>query len=213
LTVAKKPASKKQLTGSKKPTEKQRLFCGFYVGAAHGNATEAARMAKYKGDVNTLSQVGRDNLRNPVVVQLIDELNAQIGKSPRKFIIKGRRVLELLSMIAEGDESLTKDELVTTVSGTVVTDPRKMTPEILAHIDANGVPPPGADIYYHPPVKVSDRKSALTDLAKIWRLYEDQTPQTAIYVFERLIPALSLPQEVAVQVAAAVAKLKAGAAA
>ena len=46
-----------------KLTPKQRLFVQYYC----GNATDAARLAGYKGNDNTLSIVGFENLRKPNV--------------------------------------------------------------------------------------------------------------------------------------------------
>lgn len=46
---------------------KQELFIGFYVGEANGNATEAARMAGYKGNDVTLGAVGAENLQKPQI--------------------------------------------------------------------------------------------------------------------------------------------------
>jgi|SRR5690554_820481 len=54
-------------------TEKQRRFVEAYMGAAAGNATEAARLAGYGGDENTLSQTGHQNLRNPKISEAINE--------------------------------------------------------------------------------------------------------------------------------------------
>jgi phage terminase small subunit len=48
-------------------TEKQRAFVEAYMGEAEGNATEAARMAGYSGNDNTLSTVGAENLRKPKI--------------------------------------------------------------------------------------------------------------------------------------------------
>jgi hypothetical protein len=50
-----------------KLTPKQRKF----VEAFTGNATEAARIAGYQGDDNTLGVTGYDLLRNPKIFQAI----------------------------------------------------------------------------------------------------------------------------------------------
>lgn len=57
----------------RKLTEKQRRWVEFYMGEAEGNATEAARLAKYKGNDVTLAQVGAENLRKPHVQAAIAE--------------------------------------------------------------------------------------------------------------------------------------------
>lgn len=53
-----------------KLTAKQQLFCEFYVGEAHGNATEAARLSGYAGSNETLRAVGAENLAKPHIAQL-----------------------------------------------------------------------------------------------------------------------------------------------
>src|SRR4026209_1969462 len=45
-------------------TLKQQLWLEAYLGEAAGNATEAARIAGYAGNDNTLHVVGQQNLRN-----------------------------------------------------------------------------------------------------------------------------------------------------
>lgn len=56
-----------------KLTEKQRRFVEAYMGEAAGNATEAARLAGYKGNAKTLGAVGAENLAKPGIQQAIDK--------------------------------------------------------------------------------------------------------------------------------------------
>jgi phage terminase small subunit len=53
-------------------TYKQRLFVEFYLGEASGNATEAARLAGYRGNKNTLGSIGVENLRKPAVKRALE---------------------------------------------------------------------------------------------------------------------------------------------
>lgn len=53
-----------------KLTTKQRLFVEAYL--ANPNATEAARVAGYKGNDRTLGQVGAENLKKPEIAKLIE---------------------------------------------------------------------------------------------------------------------------------------------
>lgn len=62
----------------KKLTPKQQRFVSEYLKT--GNATEAARRAGYKGNDNTLAQVGNENLRKPNVVELIKSKEAERSK-------------------------------------------------------------------------------------------------------------------------------------
>ncbi len=54
-------------------TLKQKLFVEAYLGEAHGNATEAARIAGYEGNSKTLEAVGRQNLANTRIAALVAE--------------------------------------------------------------------------------------------------------------------------------------------
>lgn len=64
---------------SDKLTTKQRLFVEAYL--ANPNATDAARKAGYKGNDNTLAQVGKENLRKPYIAALIGERVEQAAMS------------------------------------------------------------------------------------------------------------------------------------
>lgn len=59
-------------------TTKQRLFVEAYCGPALGNATEAARLAGYKGNDVTLSSVGSENLRKPQIAEAIEQAKPEI---------------------------------------------------------------------------------------------------------------------------------------
>ena len=54
-------------------SEKQRRFVQAYMGEAVGNATEAASIAGYKGNRRTLEAVGRQNLGNPRIKEMIEQ--------------------------------------------------------------------------------------------------------------------------------------------
>jgi len=58
-------------------TEKQRRWVEAYMGEAKGNGTEAARLAGYKGNRNTLSEVGHKMLKLDTVRAAIDERIAE----------------------------------------------------------------------------------------------------------------------------------------
>lgn len=54
-------------------TPKQSRFVEAYLGPARGNATEAARIAGYKGNDATLSAVGAENLGKPLIAETVAE--------------------------------------------------------------------------------------------------------------------------------------------
>ncbi len=87
-----------------KLTTKQRLFVEFYVGAAHGNATEAARLSGYAGNDITLGAVGAENLKKPQIARLCQLRVAQAALSADK-------VLSELSDIALSKDESTRDRL------------------------------------------------------------------------------------------------------
>lgn len=57
--------------GKRRLTEKQRRFVEAYMGEAAGNATEAARLAGYKGNANQLGSIGTENLQKPAIQEAI----------------------------------------------------------------------------------------------------------------------------------------------
>lgn len=54
-------------------SEKQRRFVEAYMGEAAGNATEASRLAGYRGNRKTLQVVGAENLSKPIIAAAIAE--------------------------------------------------------------------------------------------------------------------------------------------
>lgn len=82
---------------------KMRTFCLAYVGEANGNGTEAARIAGYKGDDATLSQIAYENLRKPEIIAFIAELRAEAEKKASGRIMTATEVKVGLTRIAEAD--------------------------------------------------------------------------------------------------------------
>jgi phage terminase small subunit len=103
-----KPAPKpKPVTAEEKPgadglTTKQRLFVEHYLSNGF-NATEAVRAAGYKGNENTLSSVGYENLRKP-------EIAAVISERINEAAMSANEVMARLSAIARGDVNDILDE-------------------------------------------------------------------------------------------------------
>lgn len=81
-----------------KLTLKQEKFCIEYVKNG-GNATAAARDAGYKGNDNTLSSVGDENLRKPAIIDRLKELQAP---EVRKDILSIEQRRKMLTDIAIG---------------------------------------------------------------------------------------------------------------
>src|ERR1051325_3279587 len=87
-------------------TDKQRRFVAAYIGPASGNATEAARLAGYKGNDVTLGAVGAENLKKPQIALTIKtnrekiELRS-IADLQQRVDGYDRRRSELLTIVAE----------------------------------------------------------------------------------------------------------------
>lgn len=66
------PETDEDAWGEDRLTLKQRLFVRYYVGEAHGNATQAARLAGYKDDnVDSLRHTARETLISPHVQRAV----------------------------------------------------------------------------------------------------------------------------------------------
>lgn len=81
-----------------KLTLKQAAFVDAYMGVARGNATEAARIAGYKGSDVVLASVGAENLRKPLISAAIEERRAQVASSR---ILSIEQIQEMLSELAQ----------------------------------------------------------------------------------------------------------------
>lgn len=91
-----------------KLTEKQRRFVEAYVGAACGNATEAARLAGYSGNDQTLRQMGFENLTKPDVATAVQKASKPIRTAA---IMDQAERQALLTKFAQSDEEETRDRL------------------------------------------------------------------------------------------------------
>ena len=89
-----------------KLTGKQRAFALAWVGEARFNGTQAARIAGYKGDDNTLCAIGRENLGKPRVRAALNVLCSLIED---RSLTDRRRILENLWSIAEDAGEETKE--------------------------------------------------------------------------------------------------------
>lgn len=76
-------------------TGKQRAFIDAYLGPAKFNATEAARLAGYKGDDASLAQIGYENLRK---LEIAAEVKARFNEAT----MSANEVLARLTEIASG---------------------------------------------------------------------------------------------------------------
>lgn len=84
-------------TPAPKLTMKQQRFVEAYAGPAKGNATEAARLAGYKGNDGTLGSVGGENLKKPAIQAALARLHDEVRTSA---IATVEEVKEILTAIA-----------------------------------------------------------------------------------------------------------------
>lgn len=92
-----------------KLTGKQEAFCQFYVDKL--NATEAARLAEYKGSYGTLRSIGSENLTKPNIKARIAELmKAKLGEQLGDEVLLRLRD-QATASIAEFFALITEDQL------------------------------------------------------------------------------------------------------
>ncbi len=89
-------------------TPKQQAFVAAYVGAAKGNATQAARMAGYDGNAHTLTAVGAENLAKPESAHAIEVFRLATHTTA---IMTAEEAAERLSRIGRGDPELLEKRL------------------------------------------------------------------------------------------------------
>ena len=87
-------------------TEKQRRFVEAYMGEARGNATQAARMAGYSGNDNTLQTVGNDNLRKPAIAKAIEE-----RRNECPLIASREEILAFYTSVVRDESEATRERI------------------------------------------------------------------------------------------------------
>lgn len=95
-------------------TGKQGAFIDAYLGEARFNATEAARIAGYKGDDNTLSSVGYENLRKPDIATVVLERLNEAAMSANEVLARlskhaRGRLVDLLNEDGQFDLALAEE--------------------------------------------------------------------------------------------------------
>jgi Terminase small subunit len=101
-----KPKKKSRVRANRKRrlSQKQLDFCSEYVRLlAEGvdNATEACRRAGYKGTPGSLRVLAHENLTNPNILEIVDDLKSKIEQRPDP-IASSYEVLDRMSRRARG---------------------------------------------------------------------------------------------------------------
>jgi phage terminase small subunit len=76
---------------SNKLSEKQRRFVNAYMGECNGNGANAAALAGYKGNRNTLRVIAAENLTKPIIIQEIERLR-EFDREESVLTRKGRQI-------------------------------------------------------------------------------------------------------------------------
>lgn len=114
-----------------KLTEKQRRFVEAFMGKAAGNATEAARLAGYRGTDNTLRVVGAENLSKPAIaaavsaIQQADPLIADRNERQRFWT-------DVMRGVVEDHKVVTEDGIATVIPVPASLPDRLRAAELLA---------------------------------------------------------------------------------
>lgn len=150
-------------------TIKQKKFIEYYIRTMNGN--EAAKLAGYKGDYHTMSQVAYDNMRKP---HIVEEVNRRL----RELTMGTDEVVYRLHKQATGSM---EDFLDITEAGDVEVDLRKAKRRgVLALIkeikhdkyvdtDKDG----NTHTTYRTTVRLHDSQQALDKLMRFYGMYND----------------------------------------
>lgn len=92
----------------KKLTPKQQAFVDAYTGPARGNATEAARMAGYRGNDKTLSVVGAENLAKPSIQSAVKSAAEEVQENAIATRVERQQVLTEILRHGEKDSDRVK---------------------------------------------------------------------------------------------------------
>jgi hypothetical protein len=79
----------------RKISHKQQKFINAYLGAANGNATEAAKLAGYKGNRHTLQAIGSENLSKPVISEAINRAMAKSAAGAKESLLLLSRIARM----------------------------------------------------------------------------------------------------------------------
>lgn len=140
---------------------KQRAFIDAYLGEAKFNATEAARLAGYKGNDVTLASVGYENIRKP-------QIKSAIAAYWERNAMSAEEALSRIADVARADIG----EFVTII---------KKGEKQVALVDMEQVKKHGHLVKsisytkYGPRIELHDAPAALRDIGKYHALFTDVT--------------------------------------
>jgi hypothetical protein len=153
-------------------TGKQQAFVNAYLGAARFNATEAARLAGYKGDDVTLRNVAKENLTKPYIKTAIAEFwNANA--------MTAEETLHRLADMARGDIG----DFLSTFTVTKDGKTKQITIVDMEKVKANGrLVKSITQTKLGPRIELYDARAALVDIGRYHKMFTDKTEQTSINI-------------------------------
>ena len=149
-------------------TGKQQAFVNAYLGEARFNATEAARLAGYKGNDHTLRTVGHQNLTKLDIKAAIADFWAQNAMTAEE-------TLHRLADMARGDIG----DFLSDV--TITKDGRSKTITIvdMQKVKANGrLVKSVTQTKLGPRIELHDARAALVDIGRAHKIFTDKTELT-----------------------------------
>jgi phage terminase small subunit len=151
-------------------TVKQAAFVGFYLGTAKGNATRAAELAGYSK--KTAYAIGAENLRKPQISAAVAKRQERLAE---KFAITQERIARELELLGFSNML---DYLRISGRGEPFVDLSELTREQAAALSeatiedyVEGRGDDARDVR-RVKIKLSDKRHALTDLARLLGLEE-----------------------------------------
>jgi phage terminase small subunit len=97
------------MTKRKNLTLKQEKFVHAYLGEARGNATQAARLAGYSGNDNTLRSLGAQNLAKRAIKEAVETAQRRDRTRPKRMT--NEEALEELRKLALDPELKVRDRI------------------------------------------------------------------------------------------------------
>lgn len=155
-------------------TDKQQAFIDHYLSTLVG--VEAARLAKYKGNYNTLCVVAHENLRKPKIRNEINKRMKELTIAPDEVIYRLQdHALGSIEVFVRfnGDGAFWVDLDKAREAG-VLHLAKEIKQDKKVYTDKDG----NTEVTYRTEVKIHDSQAALDKLAKCYGLYVDRRELT-----------------------------------
>lgn len=178
-----------------KLTGKEKKFVEFYLGKAHFNGTEAARLAGYKGNRNTLGVVAYENLRKPKIKEEIDRVLSamtmpanvvltrltEIADGKVTDFLDENKNFDLEKAKRHGKDHLLKEIEIERTVKQKKTEIRDDMRSFLAEDEIEDIESDTEIIYERVKFKIHSSHEALRDLGKHHKLFTDKVEQSGTF--------------------------------